>query len=295
MSASRKRSSLELSREQPSKKGKQSVALTKSDFPNELIDRITDTVKERVHAVIAEVLDRHVAEAVKSIRDAFEGRLQAIEKTVQDLTESLEFQTQHHATEVEALQDRVDELETALGRQVLENNFVISGLPETTTETTTDETKKTVLDFCSNTLHVQINPDDIIDTFRLGKPTGGRSIDKPSISRRILVKTRARHVKEAVMNQRIVRLKGKGIYVNDDLTPKEQSQRRSLVPIYRELRAKGIQCHLDRGSLVVGKTRYRDASKARREIPTTVANPAVRRSLEDSFNQAAMSSTTANN
>ena len=97
------------------------------------------------------------------------------------------------------------------------------------------------------------------------------------------------------MTQRIARLRGKGIYVNDDLTPKEQSQRRSLVPIYRELRAKGIQCHLDRGSLVVGKTRYRDASKARREIPTTVANPAVRRSLEDSFNQAAMSSTTANN
>ena len=98
-------------------------------------------MKERVHAVIAEVLDRHVAEALKSIRDAIEGRLQAIEKTVQDLTESLEFQTQHHATEVEALQDRVDELETALGRQVLENNFVISGRPETPTETTTDETK----------------------------------------------------------------------------------------------------------------------------------------------------------
>ena len=123
------------------KKGKQSVALTKSDFPNELIDRITDTVKERVHAVIAEVLDRHVAEDVRSIRDALEGRLQAIEKTVQDLTESLEFQT-HHAIEVEALQDSVDKLETALGRQVLENIFVISGLLETTTETTTDETKK---------------------------------------------------------------------------------------------------------------------------------------------------------
>ena len=134
--------SLELSPEQPSKKGKQSVGLTKCDFPNELIDRITDTVKERVHAVIAEVLDRHVAEAVRSIRDTFEGRLQAIEKTVQDLTESLECQTQHHATEVEALQYRVDELETTLGRQVLENNFVIAGLPETTTETTTDETKK---------------------------------------------------------------------------------------------------------------------------------------------------------
>ena len=144
-------------------------------------------MKERVHASIEEVFDRPVAEAVKSIRDVFEGRLQAIEKTVQDLTESLEFRTQHHVTEVEALQDRVDELETALGRQVLENNIVISGLPETTTEMTTDKTKKkTVLDFCSNTLHVQINPDDIIDTFRLAKPTGGRSIDKPSISRRIL-------------------------------------------------------------------------------------------------------------
>ena len=95
-SASTKRSSLELSPEQPSKKGKQSVGLTKSDFPNELIDRITDTVKERVHAVIEEVLDRHMAEAVKSIRDAFDGRLLAIEKTVQHLTESLEFRTQHH-------------------------------------------------------------------------------------------------------------------------------------------------------------------------------------------------------
>ena len=73
MSASRKRSSLEFSSEQPSKKGKHSVGPTKSDFPNELIDRITDTVKERVHAVIAEVLDRHVAEAIKSICDAFRG------------------------------------------------------------------------------------------------------------------------------------------------------------------------------------------------------------------------------
>ena len=50
--------------------------------------------------------------------------------------------------------------------------------------------------------------DDIIDTFRLGKPTGGRRIDKPSISRRILVKTRACHVKEAVMNRRFARLRG---------------------------------------------------------------------------------------
>ena len=57
------------------------------------------------------------------------------------MTKSLEFQIQHHATDVEVLQDRVDELGIALGRQVLENNFVISGLPETPTETTTDETK----------------------------------------------------------------------------------------------------------------------------------------------------------
>ena len=39
---------------------------------NELIDRITDTVKERVHVVTEEVLDRHLAEAVKSICNPFE-------------------------------------------------------------------------------------------------------------------------------------------------------------------------------------------------------------------------------
>ena len=47
------------------------------------------------------------------------------------------------------MQDSIDELEAALVRQVLENNFVISGLPETTTEKTTEETRKTVLDFVS--------------------------------------------------------------------------------------------------------------------------------------------------
>ena len=49
------------------------------------------------------------------------------------------------------------------------------------------------------------------------------------------------------------RLKGKSIFINDDLTPAEQARRRTLVPIFKSLKKnkKNSRCQLSRDRLLI--------------------------------------------
>ena len=63
------------------------------------------------------------------------------------------------------------------------------------------------------------------------------------------------------------KLKGTDIYLNDDLTKSEQSKRKQMMPVCRDLRAAGVRCFLDRSTLVVRDRRFFDFEKALAAVP----------------------------
>ena len=84
------------------------------------------------------------------------------------------------------------------------------------------------------------------------------------------MKTNDEHVKAKFMVRKGGRLRESGVFVNDDLTKAEQVTRRQMVPVFREVRAAGVRCHLDRASLIVGDRRYFDPDIARAEALSTL-------------------------
>ena len=84
----------------------------------------------------------------------------------------------------------------------------------------------------------------------------------------MVLKTRDQYVKARIMaTKRGGKLKGTGIYLNDDLTKSEQSKRKQMMSVYRDLRAAGVRCFLDRSTLVVGDRRFFDFEKALAAVP----------------------------
>ena len=67
------------------------------------------------------------------------------------------------------------------------------------------------------------------------------------------------------------KLKSHEICLNDYLSRSEQAARRSVVPVMKEFREKGVRCRLDRACLVAGDRHFFGADEARSYL-TSVQN-----------------------
>ena len=120
-----------------------------------------------------------------------------------------------------------------------------------------EELKEKIVKFSRETLQVGISTSDIAEARRLGKKKtaiadageAGRTSRTP---RPLLIKFSSTKIRRQFTSGR-TRLKGKSIYLNDDLTPGEQARRRSLIPVYKALKetSKTTRCHLSRDRLII--------------------------------------------
>ena len=146
---------------------------------------------------------------------------------------------------------QTDILKETADRISREANVILIGLDETATDTDQTAIKTTVVQFAKKEMALEMKEEDIVETRRLGKQGGddGKPRHRP---RPLLVKFRTAHAKKEFTSAR-GRLKGKDIFINDDLTPTEQARRRALVPLYKSIKSsdKNARCHLVRDQLVL--------------------------------------------
>ena len=112
--------------------------------------------------------------------------------------------------------------------------------------------------FQRETLQVGLSGSDIAEARRLGKKKAaigdaeeaGRT--PPRTPHPVFVKFTSTKVRNEFTSAR-TRLKGKSIFINDDLTPAEQARRRTLVPIFKSLKKnkKNSRCQLSRDRLLI--------------------------------------------
>ena len=222
-----------------------------------LISRVSDGVLEKLNAEVEIVIRRHMEIAVREIRAALEDRVVAVEKTCKEIVDSLEFSEAKLRDENEQLKTRVYELEHAIVRQEHEANLVVSGVKEVGDRE--EDPKSVFLSVCKETLGItDLCPDDVVDAVRLGRKTLGNESAGQARPRPILVKTKRKEIKARILACRGSRLRSTGIFLNEDLSPREQAARRAMVPVFKDFRAAGVRCRLDRSCLVVGDNRFFD-------------------------------------
>ena len=103
---------------------------------------------------------------------------------------------------------------------------------------------------------LEINLEDLLECRRLGKrpqPENGTPSNASRRPRPLLLRFRTEQAKTNVMRRRQALVKSVNftrVYLNDDLTQLEQSRRRTLVPVFRQLRKAGVKCEIRRDKLL---------------------------------------------
>ena len=221
---------------------------------------MSKSVAAKIAGDIEATINRHVEHAVREIRSALEDRVLALETTCSELLEGFKVTEEKLQDENQALRTRVSELEHTIFRQEHDANLVVSGLPDDGNEE--EDTKMIFLDMCKDTLQVEVKSEEVLKAVRLGRKLSSGS----SRPRAVLVRTTKKDVKDRIMARRGPHLRGSGIYLNEDLSPQEQAMRKTLVPVFKEFRAAGARCRLDRACLLVDQYKFFDADNARQHL-----------------------------
>ena len=263
MASTRKKTISKLSPERTSSKD------LKADFSPELIEFICQAVSEKLQSTIENIFQREVSKMIAEMKATFETRVTTLEKTLSEVTNSLEIQQRWYEEKVDRLNQRVNVLEGELHRQRTETNLVIAGIPESEGTDEEEETTKVVLDVMRSTLGLSegsVSDADIVSARRLGKKQN-KAKNSRARPRRILVRTRSKAVRDTVMSTRFsAGARSENVFLNEDLSVAEQRNRRKFLPLYRVLRSHSVQCRLDRGSLVVKGNVFFDLDTARKSL-----------------------------
>ena len=246
----------------------------------DLLQRMCDRQERQFDALTAQLAD--VQQQQSALRTSFTqleencklaiATSEEAKKRVEDLTTKftrLESQfesisNQHADTIVQLRSDIVHETADRISREA---NVIVFGLEEIegSSEAREDHLlREKIVDFSRETLQVGLSGSDIAEARRLGKKKAaigdaeeaGRT---PRTPRPVFVKFTSTKVRNEFTSGR-TRLKGKSIFINDDLTPAEQARRRTLVPIFKSLKKnkKNSRCQLSRDRLLIdGKEQFR--------------------------------------
>ena len=198
--------------------------------------------------VLLQAQERTLKTAMDLVMEQMKSRIQTAEGTIVDLTKSLEF-TQGEVRDlqsevkvlkkneadnkviIETLKFKNDELERRTNYQEdynRRNNLRITGIQEKASETW-EETAKTVGKILEEKL--QLPPIKLERAHRTGPPTA-------SGPRTVVARLERFCDREAVLrNAR--KLKGTGIYINEDLCPASQELKRQQLPLLKQAREQG--------------------------------------------------------
>ena len=222
----------------------------------DLLQRMCDRQERQFDALTAQLAD--VQQQQSALRTSFTqleencklaiATSEEAKKRVEDLTTKFtrlesrfeSISNQHADTIVQLRSDIVHETADRISREA---NVIVFGLEEIkgSSEAREDHLlKEKIVDFSRETLQVGLSGSDIAETRRLGKKKAaigdaeeaGRTPRTPCP---VFVKFTSTKVRNEFTSGR-TRLKGKSIFINDDLTPAEQARRRTLVPIFKSLK-----------------------------------------------------------
>lgn len=117
---------------------------------------------------------------------------------------------------------------------------MLSGVEECDDEIVVDVVKKMIPEV------------EVIEALRVGKPpTTATTTDSNGTTgrrpRRIVVKLSESGKARVWQNRHTLQFADQNVFVNHDLTRREQEARRQVVPTYKQLRTKGVWCSLPRG------------------------------------------------
>ena len=100
---------------------------------------------------------------------------------------------------------------------------------------------------------IGIDPDDLLECRRLGKPQAERNSNQKPKPRPLLLRFQSEQAKRDVLKRRQALFRSEKfskVYLNDDLTQQERLRRRTLVPVYQQLRRANVKCELRRDKLL---------------------------------------------
>lgn len=234
--------------------------------------------------MLLEAQDKTLRTALDIIVDQLKSRIQDAETTISDLTRSLEYtqaevkdlQSEIRAlkkdeseskTTITALQTRNEELEKRANYQEdynRRNNLRITGIQEQAGETW-EETANTVSRLLEAKL--QLPPMELERAHRTGPVT-------PSRPRPVVVRfERFRDREATIRNAR--KLKGTGIYINEDLCPASQELKKSQIPLMKQATEDGKIAFFRHTKLIIKEKLTQRPSAAYNEASSGGARDAV--------------------
>lgn len=199
--------------------------------------------------LLLEAQERTIRGAMDIIVDQQNSRIKTLESTIEDLIKSLKFteaEVCNYSSEIKALQkdnsdskatiedlkSKVEELEKRSNSQDDFNrrkNLRITGLREQAGGESWEQTSKTVSEFLEKSL--QLPPLQIENAHRVGPVAAAQP-------RTVVVKFEKFGDREAV-RRNARKLKGTGVFVNEDLCAVSQKLKRSQFPKLRQARLEG--------------------------------------------------------
>jgi polyhydroxyalkanoate synthesis regulator phasin len=166
------------------------MAMTDEDFIEKMVKALSD---KRVKELTMESNKELIEEMAKKIEKKMETKIEKVDEKIKATNE-----------EVEGLKDRIDELE----QKAKSPNLIIAGEIEAADN---DD----IVKLLNEKLEMELTGDSIKYMMKLGKDDGKKL-------KRIRVVFTSEEIKERVMKNR-KRLKGKKVYLTDDLTPQRST------------------------------------------------------------------------
>lgn len=181
-------------------------------------DEFKDTLTASIREAIGDVIQAAVTPFKEAI-DKFDERVQeAIATEITPLKEVIK----HLHRKLDEVQSKANENEQYSRR----NNIRIHGINQTDDEDCYEE----VINFCDRELNIAIDRSEIDRAHRVGRP------NNDARSRPIIVKLKSFHTKLNIMKNKR-KLRGKPLYVNEDLTKANQQL---LMYARKECRVTGL-------------------------------------------------------
>lgn len=211
--------------------------------------------------LLLEAHERAFRSAMDVVIDQLKGRIQITEGTITELIKSLEFSQAEindlknqvkvlqkadteKQVEIDSLKSTMVDLQQRVNYQEdysRRNNLRISGIQELSGGETWEQTSVSVSKLFEETL--QLPPINLERVHRVGTIT-------PSRPRTIVARFVNFGDREAVMrNAR--KLKGTGVYINDDLCPASQQVKRDQLPLLKQARQEGKVAYFKYTKLII--------------------------------------------
>ena len=114
-----------------------------------------------------------------------------------------------------------------------------------------EETPQNVLEVCTSLMSEPVC-EAVVSAERLGAPSESSS-DGPVRHRPVLVTFATKAAKLNFLKGRFkLECRSKPVFAHHDLTPEQQRQRKKMLPVFKELRSKGIKCIMPFGDILDG-------------------------------------------